>query len=148
MVKFVRSDCFLIYCGKINNEWSCELTSNLMEVDLKWNNSKGAFLWAVSQFNHLYVYIIICHMYVYVKLLSILINVIYFISKEHIFLSCHHLPSFNPCLTEYFYVQHSSPIFILLTCGITVIIRMENRVDPNQMASSEASCSGSTVYVF
>ena len=48
---------------------------------------------------------------------------------------------FKFCHTEYFYVQHSSLIFILLTCNILLAvkhvfsIRVENSVDPDQMAS-------------
>ena len=44
-----------------------------------------------------------------------------------------------------FHVLHFYPFFILLTCSIPVVskdifsIRVENRVDPDQMASSEAS---------
>ena len=43
----------------------------------------------------------------------------------------------NPCHAEYLsiYVSHSSPIFILLTCNILD----GDSVDPDQMASSEAS---------
>ena len=50
------------------------------------------------------------------------------------------------------YVLHFSPIFILLTCSIPVVsiiifsISLDNAVDPDQMASSEASQSGSTVF--
>ena len=32
---------------------------------------------------------------------------------------CH---SINPCHAEYFYVLHSSPIFILLTCSIPILV--------------------------
>ena len=49
---------------------------------------------------------------------------------------------FNPCQAEYFYVLHSSPIFILLICSIPVVCikdQMGNSVDPDQLASSEAS---------
>ena len=46
----------------------------------------------------------------------------------------------NPCHAEYYYVLHSSPIFILLTNRIPVlsmfpITRVENSVDPVQMAA-------------
>ena len=51
----------------------------------------------------------------------------------------------NFCHDEYLYVLHSSPFFfILLTCSIPVVsiiifsIRVENAVDPDQMASDEA----------
>ena len=53
--------------------------------------------------------------------------------------------NFHPCHVEYFYVLHSSSIFILVICSIPVksmyIVftrRVENSVDPDQMASSEA----------
>ena len=56
----------------------------------------------------------------------------------------------NPCYAEYFYVLHSSPIFILLTCSIPRIsIYFQSQwktVDPDQMASSEASWSGSRMF--
>ena len=40
---------------------------------------------------------------------------------------------------EHFYVLHSSPYFMLLTiCKRVFSIRVENSVDPGQMASSEA----------
>ena len=57
----------------------------------------------------------------------------------------------NPCHAEYFFVIHTSPIFISLTCSIPVVSmyyqsRVENSVDPYQMASLEAIWSGSTVF--
>ena len=51
----------------------------------------------------------------------------------------------NPCHAEYFYVLHSSNIFILLICSIPIVSMYINfytecdTVDPDQMASSEAS---------
>ena len=36
-------------------------------------------------------------------------------------------------------VLHSSQTFILLTCSIPLVSRVENSVDPDQMALSEAS---------
>ena len=47
---------------------------------------------------------------------------------------------------EYFYVLHSSPIFILITCSILVVKiycqiewKTQDSVDSDQMALSEAS---------
>ena len=52
--------------------------------------------------------------------------------------------SFNPCHAKYLYVQHSSPIFILLNCSFPVVsmyfsLRVEHIVDADQIASLEAS---------
>ena len=48
------------------------------------------------------------------------------------------------------YALHSSPIFILLIHNTSLkdvfTISVYNNAAPNQMASSEASCSGSTVF--
>ena len=48
--------------------------------------------------------------------------------------------TFNPCHAELFDTLHSSPILILFTGSIPVVshffpIRVENSVDPDQMAS-------------
>ena len=50
----------------------------------------------------------------------------------------------NTCHAGYFYVLHSSPIFILLTWLHSSFkqvfsIQVKNSVDPDQMSSSEAS---------
>ena len=74
------------------------------------------------------------------------------IQLTHSFISQYVCKFFNPCNAKYVYVLLFSPTFILLTCSIPVVsidifsIRVENRVDPDQMASSEASWSGSTVF--
>ena len=48
-------------------------------------------------------------------------------------------PAISHCHAEYFHVPHSFPIFILLTCKRVFSIRVENSVDPDQLASDEAS---------
>ena len=47
--------------------------------------------------------------------------------------------NFDPCHAEYFYVLHSSPIFILQhsSCKHVFSNRVENTVDPDQMAISQ-----------
>ena len=45
-----------------------------------------------------------------------------------------HLKPFKPCHAEYFYLLHSSPIFMLLTCKHVFSIRVEKSVDADQMA--------------
>ena len=44
------------------------------------------------------------------------------------------------------YVPHSYPMFILVTSSIPVSIRVDNSVDPDQIALSEASGSGYTMF--
>ena len=53
-----------------------------------------------------------------------------------------------PWHAEYFYAMNSSPLCILLICSIPalMIISMGNNVDPDKLASSEASLSRSTVF--
>ena len=58
----------------------------------------------------------------------------------------------NSCHAEYVYVRYFSPILIFIiftyTFGIQLVfsIRVENSVDPEKVASSKVSSSGSTVF--
>ena len=62
------------------------------------------------------------------------------------------MSTLNPWHAEYFFIPHSSAIFILLTWNFSswkhgMYFQSEwKTVDPDQMASSEASWSGSAVF--